>query len=94
LPEYIHDSACSIPTILGRYQLDADSGAIPRCEYTNPNRPAVEQIRMSIPNVEDTPNPTAAPLIAAITGFGKSNNRIVIEAVPSPEAIGVAEASI
>ena len=48
---------------------------------------------MSIASVEETPNPTAAPLIAAITGFGKSKRRMVIEEVPSI-AIGGAESSV
>jgi hypothetical protein len=68
--------------------IDTASDAIPRCEYTNPNRPAVEQIRTSIARVEDTPNPTAAPLIVAITGVGNSNKSSTTEFGTPPDEVG------
>ena len=45
------------------------SGTMPRREKTNPMRAWVDAMRMSIGSVMVTPTPTAAPLIAAITGF-------------------------
>ena len=42
---------------------------MPRRANTNPNRAVVLAIRMSIGSVIVTPTPTAAPLIAPITGL-------------------------
>ena len=61
-----------IPTNRGRNQLDAASGTMPRREKTKPNFAAVDASRISIGSVIVTPTPTAAPLIAPMTGFFES----------------------
>ena len=72
-----------MPTTRGRNQLDAASGTMPRRANTNPNRAAVLASRMSIGNVIVTPTPTAAPLIAPITGFFESKIRSASMPPPS-----------
>ena len=66
---YIQSNACGIPTILGRNQLEHASGVIPILPNTNPIFAFVEAIRASMASVIVAPIPTAAPLIAAMTGF-------------------------
>ena len=61
--------ACEIPTIRGRNQLEAASVTMPRRANTNPNFAPVEASRTSIGSVTVTPTPTAAPLIAPMTGL-------------------------
>ena len=56
----------------GRNQVDAASGTIPIRPKTKPIRAWVETSRMSIASVMVAPMPTAAPLIAAITGLGSA----------------------
>ena len=68
-PENVHSSAWLMPTTRGRNQLEAASGTIPRLANTKPNRAAVLASLMSIGNVIVTPTPTAAPLIAPMTGL-------------------------
>jgi len=58
-----------MPTSRGRNQDEAASGVMPRRAKTKPNRALVEARRMSIGNCMVTPMPTAAPLIAPITGL-------------------------
>ena len=58
-----------MPTILGRNQLDAASGTMPRWENTKPKRATSLAMRMSIASCMVTPMPTAAPFTAAITGL-------------------------
>ena len=64
-----------MPTILGRNQLEHASGTIPRRTKTKPKRASSAARRTSIGSVIVTPTPTAAPLIAAITGFVESKIR-------------------
>jgi hypothetical protein len=64
-----------MPTRRGRNQLEQASGTMPRRANTNPNRAAVLARRMSIGSVIVTPTPTAAPLIAPITGLVHSKIR-------------------
>ena len=64
-----------MPTRRGRNQLLHASGTIPRRAKTNPNFAASLAIRTSIGSVSVTPTPTAAPLMAAITGFLHSKMR-------------------
>ena len=45
---------------------------IPIRPKTKPIRASVDAIRMSMPRVMVAPMPTAAPLIAAITGLGRA----------------------
>ena len=56
----------------GRNQLEAASGTIPSRPNTNPIRAFVEASRRSMARVMVAPMPTAAPLIAAITGLGRA----------------------
>ena len=53
----------------GRNQLLHASGTIPRLANTKPMRAAEDAMRMSIGSVMVAPKPTAAPLMAAMTGF-------------------------
>ena len=71
-----------MPTSRDRNQLDAASGVMPRRAKTKPKRASVLAIRMSIGNCSVTPMPTAAPLIAPITGFRLLKMRSV--AMPPP----------
>ena len=72
-----------MPTTRGRNQLDAASGTMPRREKTNPKRADVLATRTSIGNVIVTPTPTAAPLMAPITGFCDRKMRSVSMPPPS-----------
>ena len=56
----------------GRNHVEAASGTMPSRPKTKPIRALVEASRMSIASVIVAPMPTAAPLIAAITGLGSS----------------------
>ena len=56
---------------------------MPRRAKTKPNRASDEAMRMSIGNCIVTPMPTAAPLIAPITGFRLLNMRSVVSPPPS-----------
>src|SRR3546814_7304954 len=53
----------------GRNQVEAASGVTPILPKTKPMRAFSEASRMSIAQVIVAPMPTAAPLIAPITGF-------------------------
>ena len=59
------------------------SGTTPRRAKTKPIRAAEDAMRMSIGRVKVMPNPTAGPLIAAITGFFMSKIRRVTVPPPS-----------
>ena len=61
-----------MPTIRGRNQVEQASGTMPSRPNTKPIRAFVEASRRSIASVIVAPMPTAAPLIAAITGFGSA----------------------
>ena len=78
-----HSVACEMPTSRGRNQLLAASGTIPRLAKTKPNFEAVLARRMSMGKVIVTPTPTAAPLIAPITGFLLSKIRNDTKPPPS-----------
>ena len=67
----------------GRNQLDAASGTMPRWENTKPNRAFSEAMRMSIASCMVTPMPTAAPLMAPMTGFRHLKMRSVTWPPPS-----------
>jgi hypothetical protein len=56
----------------GRNHVDAASGTIPSRPNTKPIRALVEASRRSIASVIVAPIPTAGPLTAAITGFGRA----------------------
>ena len=58
-----------MPTRRGRNHDDAASGVMPRRAKTKPKRAVVEAMRMSIGSCMVAPMPTAAPLIAPMTGF-------------------------
>ena len=58
-----------MPTSLGRNQLDAASGLMPRRLKTKPKRAVVEAMRMSMGSCMVAPMPTAAPFTAQITGL-------------------------
>jgi hypothetical protein len=78
-----HSSAVWMPTTRGRNQLDAASGVMPRRENTKPKRAALDASRMSIGSCIVAPMPTAAPLIAPITGFTLRKIRSVTMPPPS-----------
>ena len=61
-----------MPTIRGRNQDDAASGTMPSRPKTKPIRAVVEASRRSMASVMVAPMPTAAPLIAAMTGLGSA----------------------
>jgi hypothetical protein len=61
----------------------AASGTTPRRENTKPIFAAVDARRTSMASVSVMPNPTAGPLMAAITGFIMSNSRSVTSPPPS-----------
>ena len=82
-PENVHSNAWLMPTTRGRNQLEAASGTIPRLANTKPNRAAVLASLMSIGNVMVTPTPTAAPLIAPMTGLVDSKIRSASMPPPS-----------
>ena len=56
----------------GRNQLEQASGTMPMLPNTKPNRALSDAMRMSIASGNVAPTPTAAPLMAAITGFVQS----------------------
>ena len=58
-----------MPTSLGKNQLEAASGTIPRFANTKPNLASSDAILTSIGSNIVAPIPTASPLIAAIRGF-------------------------
>ena len=58
-----------MPTSRGKNQLDAASGTIPRRAKTKPKRAVSLARRKSIGSCMVAPMPTAAPLIAPMTGF-------------------------
>ncbi len=66
---YTSSSARLIPTIRGRYHVEQASGTMPRRPNTKPIRACSEAMRMSIGSVMVAPMPTAAPLMAAMTGL-------------------------
>ena len=76
-PVETHSMARLIPTTRGRNQLEHASGTIPRRTKTNPIRVSSAAIRTSIGSVMVAPMPTAAPLMAAITGLVRSKIRSV-----------------
>ena len=61
-----------MPTMRGKNQLEQASGVIPILLNTKPMRACSEARRISIAQVMVAPMPTAAPLMAAITGFLQS----------------------
>ena len=72
-----------MPTSLVRNHDDAASGVMPRLANTKPKRASVEAMRMSIGICIVTPMPTAAPLIAPITGLRLLKMRSVVMPPPS-----------
>ena len=80
---YVHSAACAIPTTLGRNHVLHASGTTPRRANTKPIFASVEASRTSIGSVSVMPNPTAAPLMAAMTGFFMSKIRSVTTPPPS-----------
>ncbi len=56
----------------GRNQLEVASGTMPNRPKTKPILAVVEARRRSMASVIVAPMPTAAPLIAAITGLGRA----------------------
>ena len=58
-----------MPTMRGRNHVDAASGTMPMRPNTKPIRARVDAMRASIGSVIVAPMPTAAPLIAAMTGL-------------------------
>ena len=72
-----------MPTIRGKNQLLAASGTMPRFAKTKPNFEFVLASRISIGSVIVTPTPTAAPLMAPITGFLLSKMRNDTKPPPS-----------
>ena len=71
-----------MPTSRGRNQLEHASGTMPRRANTKPKRAASDARRMSIGSVIVTPTPTAAPLIAPMTGLVHS--KIRSDTMPPP----------
>lgn len=61
-----------MPTSRGRNHDEHASGTIPSRPNTKPMRAASDATRMSMASVMVAPIPTAAPLIAAMTGLGKA----------------------
>ena len=59
-------------TIRGRNQVEQASGVMPILLNTKPTRAFSETSRISIAQVMVAPMPTAAPWMAAITGFLQS----------------------
>jgi hypothetical protein len=72
-----------MPTTRGKKYEEQASGTMPRRANTKPNLAAVLARRMSIGRVIVTPTPTAAPLIAPITGLALSKIRRVSRPPPS-----------
>ena len=60
------------PTSRGRNQVEQASGTMPILLKTKPIRAFVDAILKSMARVMVAPIPTAAPLIAAITGLRQS----------------------
>jgi len=85
-PVNIHSSACEIPTMRGRNQLEQASGTIPRRTNTKPNRASADASRMSIGSSIVAPTPTAEPFTAAITGLRQEKMRSVTRPPPSRAA--------
>ena len=71
-----------MPTRRPRNHVDAASGVMPRRANTKPKRAVVLAMRMSIGSCIVMPMPTAAPLMAPITGFRLLKMRSV--AMPPP----------
>ena len=67
--EYTSSSARLIPTMRGRNQVEQASGTMPSRPNTKPMRAFSDAMRTSIGSVIVAPMPTAAPLIAAMTGL-------------------------
>ena len=82
-PVYTHSAAWLMPTSRGRNHEEHASGTMPRRANTNPKRAASEAKRISIGKVIVTPTPTAAPLIAPITGLVHSKIRSDTRPPPS-----------
>ena len=61
-----------MPTIRGRNHDEQASGTMPRRPNTKPIRAVVDASRRSMASVIVAPMPTAGPLIAATTGFGRA----------------------
>ena len=72
-----------MPTTRGKNQEEHASVIIPRRAKTKPNFALSLAKRISIGNVIVTPTPTAAPLIAPITGFKLSKIRSDTSPPPS-----------
>ena len=77
-----------MPTTRGRNQLEHASGTIPRRVKTNPIFAVSAASRMSAGSIEVMPTPTAAPLMAAITGLSEAKMRSVIRPPKSRCAAG------
>ena len=77
-----------MPTIRGRNQLEHASGTMPRRVNTKPNLALSAATRMSAGSIEVIPTPTAAPLMAAITGLSEANTRSAIRPPKSRWAAG------
>ena len=76
-PVYTHSAAREMPTTRGKNHDEQASGTMPRRVKTKPMRAADDANRTSMGNVIVAPMPTAAPLIAAMTGFLHANIRSV-----------------
>ena len=61
-----------MPTMRGRNHDEHASGTMPILPNTKPMRALSDARRMSIASVIVAPMPTAAPLIAPMTGFAQS----------------------
>ena len=81
-PVQDHSTALLIPTTRGRNHDEHASGTMPRRANTKPNRACSPASRTSIGRVMVAPTPTAAPLIAPITGLRESKMRNV--SIPPP----------
>jgi hypothetical protein len=64
-------NALAIPINLGVKNEIPQSGTTPRLTKAKLNFAASDAILISESKAKDTPAPTAAPLIAAITGFSR-----------------------
>ena len=72
-----------MPTNRGKNHDEHASGTMPRFAKTKPNFAFVLAKRISIGNVIVAPTPTAAPLMAAMTGFFNSKMRSETSPPPS-----------
>ena len=77
-----------MPTMRGRNQLDAPSGAIPRPANGKLSLAWSATMRTSIGSVIVSPTPTADPLMAPITGLRESKIRSTAMPPPSRGARG------